>query len=258
MAHRKNTTTTKSRQAIAHKFEHWASNVLATKLVFQYSMTCFSGDEFVSPLQFAQWDAATKRYTSCSSSSSVTEDDIILQAMMMLFLTQMEQGWGVEKMCRQLSVWANEKKPTESDSVNLWEDEIQDLMDQGRFGQNNAFAYIDNFVSFSKFYKSPNDGVCNKRWNRKGDSILGRLHVFAEQATIQWALSMPTATKQSDMELLACSVIRELISNNNTDPGGAQALALGLELFALAEEHEHDNFCRQALKQVFGHHAQHS
>jgi hypothetical protein len=104
---RRNKTTTKSRQAVAHKFEHWATNVLATKLVFQYSDAVFTGDEFVSPLQFAQWDEATKRYTSCSS--IVTEDDIILQAMMMLFLTQMEQGWGVEKVCRQLCIWKKKR-----------------------------------------------------------------------------------------------------------------------------------------------------
>ena len=118
----------------------------------------------MSPLLFAQWDAATKRYTSCSS-GSVTEDDIILQAMMMLFLTQMEQGWGVEKVCRQLCIWANEKKPTESDSVNLWEDEIQGLIDKKQLS-HNAFAHIDNYASFARLYKAPLDPKRARRWRR--------------------------------------------------------------------------------------------
>ena len=155
----------------------------------------------------AQWNEETKRYTFKNiedeeDDEEITEDDIILQAMMMLLLARMEQWWGQEKTVRQLSIWNHDKKPNESDCLNLWESEIQDLIATKKLGKNST-NHQDNYCTFVQLYPVTSEA----RWNRRSDTFLGQLHMLAEQATVQWAL----AAERDDLEMLACCVLREMI-----------------------------------------------
>jgi len=84
-------------------------------------------DEAYLPLSNVVFNHTTNRYEAATNTAGLNEDDWILHAMVMWNLRRLELGWGLQRMLRQLSIWANPECPSESNLPNHWRAEIQKL-----------------------------------------------------------------------------------------------------------------------------------
>jgi hypothetical protein len=260
----------RSRKACAEIFEDLA-DVLLPGVIWNLSAAFLSSqsidDPGFSPLDNVEWNLTAGRH---ESKDPTNDDDCILQAMVMWNLYRLEKSWGRPKMLvsccfpfvadetkrvlfkfaslpffqwiishcffcfsffeKQLSVWAHPKQPCESDLKNLWKDEIETTKKLCK-GLNHA----DNFDAFCRYYQGTNNFP--SRWQRRSDTSLNYVHVFAEQATVQWALEV----KDPHLQELAAGVIR--YQNEASDPK-----ELGTLLLVVAERCGDDgSFCKQVL-----------
>ena len=125
---------------------------------------------------------------SSKKATKFTIDDCILQSMVMLLLARLDNGWGTERMCRELSIWTNDKKPNlRNDLLNLWRQDMDEWISEKKLGKSTC-GHHDNFDSFCHLFMF-SCGKMDDRWNRRSSAYLSKVHELAEQATIQWALA---------------------------------------------------------------------
>jgi hypothetical protein len=151
-----------------------------------------------SPLDTVVFNKDTNRYES-TEVSLLAEDDFILQALVMWNLYRMEQGWGIQKCLRQLSVWEGKAAATEDTltSKNLWKKEATPKF------VGKGLNHQDNFDTFRKYYYGTQGKTY--RWARRSNTMHSNVHVLAEQSTVQWALDLHGSTHYRE---LAAAVIR--------------------------------------------------
>ena len=182
-------------------------------------------------------DETERRYRS--KNENMKHDDFILQAMVMWNLYRLNQGWGRQKMLRQLTVWSNPKQKTESHLSNLWKEEIRDLQAAKKMGKT-TLEHQDNFDTFCRFYTFTED--TSGRWARRSATHLNWLHILAEQATVQWALD--AAKDDPHLSELAACVIRIQWQTRNRKQ---------LPRLLLAEAFKSDGdegYCKAVLKRM--------
>jgi hypothetical protein len=123
--------------------------------------------------------------------------------MVTMLLWRLEQGYGGPTMFRHLSIWpstiSSPKKPCLSDHLNLWQGEISQLIHDKKLGPT-TLGHPDNYDSFLHFYSSPHPST----WARRSTTFKSQLHILAEQATVQFSVSL----QDEHLKTLASAVIK--------------------------------------------------
>jgi hypothetical protein len=152
------------------------------------NQSSFKSNELL-PLDCVEFDKEKNRY-QVTSTEDITEDDVILQAMVVFALYRMEKGWGQGRSVKALSIWGGKPANDTDDElfplVNLWKEEIRQCISEKMIGLT-TLDHFDNFENFPRFYLR---GGPRSRWRRRSDSVIGQVHIFAEQAAIQLALHL--------------------------------------------------------------------
>ena len=159
-----------------------------------------------NPLGVAAFDQKTLRYIS--TDPQIKPDDIICQSMVVMTLWRLQEGHGAPTMLQNLSIWQEDKKPSKSNLVNLWETEIQQLIQKNQLGRP-TLSHHDNYDSFHHFYPSTPPSA----WARRSTSFKSQVHVLAEQAAVQFALSLA----DQHLQLLAASVVKLCLGLDHHD-----------------------------------------
>jgi hypothetical protein len=172
-----------------------------------------------------------------ATNTGLKPDDWILQAMVMWNLTRLQLGWGRERMLQQLTVWSNERKPSESNLPKIFKNEIERLqstdMTSGRANDDaetgsesrkkpksgkkmlgKGLSHHDNFDTFCKFYAYTEDfEEDQQRWRRRSQTQNNWVHVLGEQAAVQWALQ----AQASDPDLAKLAAVFVRLQNQESD-----------------------------------------
>ena len=101
-----------------------------------------------NPLATAMWDDERKRYVT----DACHRDDLVAQAMVLLALRRLTEGWSRKRAAQELPIWGG-KKPMSS-LPNLWAEEITAAkLAGGRLaGAPAHLNHEDNYYSFNQFY----------------------------------------------------------------------------------------------------------
>jgi hypothetical protein len=174
-------------------------------------------DPAYQPLADVVFCKKTNRYRSLAQPAMHSHpDDFILTAIVMWNLIRLEHGEGREAMLRQLSIWEHtKKKPKSSTLPNLWEDEISQLQRDKKLGK--GLAHHDNFDMFCSYYAIVRLPLEKSRWNRRSETQNSYVHIFAEQAAVQWAIEFDE--KHPHYADLAAGIVRTIFDKDDDGTG---------------------------------------
>jgi hypothetical protein len=202
-------------------------------------------DPAYQPLADVVFCKKTNRYIS-SAQPAMHPDDFILTAVVMWNLVRLEHGEGREAMLRQLSMWEDTKKKTNTSTLpNLWKDEISQLQRDKKLGK--GLAHHDNYDRFCAYYNR--DGLAKSRWNRRSETQNCYVHIFAEQAAVQWAIEFDK--KHPHYADLAAGIVRTIFDKDD-DGAGSNSRLLAKQLpQLLLQQAASDKFCEAVMDAIF-------
>ena len=170
------------------------------------AVTAFDGT-LIAPLFSAKWDQESETYRSEGE-----RDEFVAHAMVLLAINRLVFGWSRKRAAQQLIVWDGEGRKSDAVVPNLWERKIREAKQAGgRLSKaSRHLAHEDNYYSFNQFYiveaseqmHGAPASEKNLLWQRKSSAPKGFLHLVAEEAVVQWALTQPQRHLEISAEML--------------------------------------------------------
>ena len=164
-----------------------------------------------NPLDVAelQHQHNTPRYVS--TDVDINQDDFIAQAIVMLGLYRLQNGWSLKTTCAQLSLYGGKNPSCQSILENVWQAEIDLLKKENKVGK--IFNHQDNYEQFMRLYTHQRGSTKASSWDRRySSSSRNYVHVYSEQAVVQWAKSVSQQDKR--LAQLAGWLLRFQLKNN--------------------------------------------